>query len=316
MKKTAICGVWHVHAPHYTREALECTEVLGVWEEDEQRREEFCKEFHLPAFSSLDELLASDAEGVIVCSSTESHPDIMIKIANAKKHIFTEKVLTLTDEDCSRVIEAIEKNNVNFAISLVYRYDAGPLTVKQIAESGELGKINYMRCHNCHPGSIEGWLPKHFYSAKECGGGAMMDLGAHGMYLADWICGTPDIYKSIFTNSCTVEKTNEMNSDGVEDNAVTVMGYANGCIALNETSFVSSHYPLTLEVCGEHGFVRFHDDIVEKCTYATDGKIVSVPLCPDLPSPLQQFLSDNILDGCGTKEAATLTHMMVEAYRS
>ena len=315
MNKIAICGVWHVHAGGYTETAMKHAEVIGVWEADETRRKEFCAQYNLPEFSTLDELLASDADGVIVNAATDSHADIMVKLANAGKHIFTEKVLALTEEDCDRIAEAVEKNNVQFVISLVQKYQPGPLTVKKIVDSGELGKINYVRFRNCHSGSTNCWLPPHFYDAKECGGGAMIDLGAHGMYLIDWILGVPTTVKSVFTNACTNEKANAMNADHVEDNAVTIMGYEDGCIAVNETGFVSNHYPMTLEVGGEGGMVIYSGNSVAKRTAATEGKLVEVEKCEALPSPLEQFLTGNVLEGCGMKEAKALTHLMVEAYK-
>lgn len=314
MMKVAICGVWHVHAADYTKTALKNAQVVGVWDENEERKNDFCKQFDLPAFESFEDLLASEAEGVIVCTSTDTHADLMVRLAEVGKHIFTEKVLALTVEDCERVEKAVKENNVKFVISLVQKYRPCPLTVKQIVDSGELGRINYIRFRNCHNGSTGNWLPKHFYDAKECGGGAMIDLGAHGMYLIDWIGGTPDTYKSVFTNACINEGAMLLNTDKVEDNAVTVMGYADGCIAVNETGFVSSFYPMTLEVGGENGAVFYMDERVVKRTAATEGKVVEVPLCDELPSPLEQFLSGEILEGCGIEEAKSLTRMMVGAY--
>ena len=143
----------------------------------------------------------------------------------------------------------------------------------------------------------------------------MIDLGAHGMYLIDWLCGVPDTCRSVFTNANTNVGANRLNKDHVEDNAVTVMGFSNGCIAVNETGFVSTHYPMTLEVCGEKGCVFFNGSSVEKRTADTEGQTVSVPLCDALPAPIEQFLSGQILEGCGIKEAKALTHMMTEAYR-
>ncbi|MBE6608641.1 MAG: Gfo/Idh/MocA family oxidoreductase [Ruminococcaceae bacterium] len=312
MRKIAVCGVWHVHAPDYTRVAIERGEVVGVWDENADRKNEFCEKFGLKAFDTLNDLLASDADGVIVCASTDTHADVMVKIADAKKDIFTEKVLALTDEDCDRVAEAVERNQVKFVISLVQKSCPGPLTVKSIVDSGELGKIAYVRFRNCHSGSSANWLPKHFYDAKECGGGAMIDLGAHGMYLIDWILGMPSSYKSIFTNACINEDANKLNSDKVEDNATTVMGYDNGAIAVNETGFVSGASPMILEIDGEKGYVRFSENKVIK---RVGGQLCEVPMIQGKPSPIVQFVTENYLGGCGIEEAKNLTHMMVEAYK-
>ncbi|MBE6691130.1 MAG: Gfo/Idh/MocA family oxidoreductase [Ruminococcaceae bacterium] len=312
--KIAIFGVWHVHAADYSKTAMELGEVVGFYEENDALAEKFASKFNIPRFSTPGELLKSDAEGVIVCSASSEHADDIIKIAKAGKHIFTEKVLALTDADCDRIETAVNKSGVNFVISLFQKYLGSRMAVKEVASSGELGKLNYMRFRNCHSGSTKDWLPKHFYNARECGGGAMIDLGAHGMYLTEWILGMPVKASSEFTVSCEIESVKEKNSDRVEDNAVTVMSFENGAIAVNETGFVSNYSPVTLEVFGEDGYVRMVGKRVVKCTKATDGVEVELAVEADRPSPLVQFLTGDILDGCGMKEAKALTHMMTLAY--
>ena len=307
--RTAICGVWHVHAPDYTKHALQHGEVLGFYEENDKLAAKFQEKFGLPRFESLDALLESEAEGVIVCSATCDHASHMVRIANAGKHIFTEKVLALTTEDCLRIGEAVKRNGVKFAISLFQKYLGSRLAVKAVADSGELGKINYLRFRNCHSGSTRDWLPSHFYNARQCGGGAMIDLGAHGMYLAHWLLGLPKTASSVFTVACGAER----NRDRVEDNAVTVMGFEGGAIAVNETGFVSNASPVVLEVFGENGYVRMEGDRIIKCV----GKTVSeVRAQEDLPLPIVQFLTGEILPGCGMEEATALTRMMEMAYNT
>ena len=312
--KIAVFGVWHVHAPGYTKTAMELGEVIGFYERDDALAKDFSQKFDIPRFSTPEELLASDADGVIVCSASSDHAEDMIKTANAGKHIFTEKVLALTDEDCDKIEEAVKRNGVNFTISLFQKYLGSRIAVKNVAASGELGKLNYMRFRNCHSGSTKNWLPKHFYNAEQCGGGAMIDLGAHGMYLTEWILGMPITASSAFTVSCEDVAVKEKNSDGVEDNAVTVMSFKNGAIAINETGFVSNYSPVTLEVFGEDGYVRMEGNRVVKCTKATDGAVVEVDVAADEPAPIVQFLTGNVLDGCGMREAKALTHMMTMAY--
>lgn len=311
--KVAICGAWHVHAKDYAKHASERGEIVGIYEPDEKLRTSFLSKFSIPVFETLDDLLESDAEGVIVCSASSDHADHMVKIANAKKHIFTEKVLALTDEDCNRVEQAVKANGVRFVISLFQKSLAPRRAVKQLVDSGELGKINYMRFRNCHSGSTKDWLPRHFYDAKECGGGAMIDLGAHGMYLTHWILGSPATYRSTFTVACENPAVREKNADRVEDNAVTVMGYENGAIAVNETGFVSNYSPVVLEVFGETGYVRMTDNTVVKRVEGSGGEI-PVELPEAEPLPIVQFLTGDIREGYGMKEAKALTHMMVGAY--
>lgn len=312
--KTAICGTWHVHAKQYAAQALKYSELIGVWDGDSERRREFAQKYSIPEFGSFEELLNSDAEGVIVCSASSEHADMMVRIAEAKKNIFTEKVLALTSAECARVKAAVEKNGVKFVISLFQKYLAPLRTAKEIADSGKLGRINYVRFRNCHDGSSADWLPAHFYNRGECGGGAMIDLGAHGMYIIDWILGMPESARSVFTVANTNAAAAEKNTDGVEDNAVTVMSYKNGAVAINETGFVTFGCPRILEIGGENGYVRAVGDEVTFRGRETDDCEERVPLLEEQPIPIMQFLTDEILPGCGIDEAMNLTAMMEKAY--
>ena len=312
--KIAILGVWHVHAPDYTRTALTHGEVVGFFERNDALAEAFASHFGLSRFDTVEELLASECEAVIVCSASRDHAEDMIAAARAGKHIFTEKVLALTDAECDAIEAAVNESGVTFVISLFQKYIGSRRAVKTVADSGELGKINYLRFRNCHTGSTGNWLPTHFYNAEECGGGAMIDLGAHGRYLTHWILGMPVAATSAFTLACERADVAEKNTDRVEDNAVTVMTYANGAIAVNETGFVSANDPVVFEVHGENGYVRMEDGRVVKRTASTGGQEVEVPIEEGDPAPIIQFLTGNILPGCGMAEAKALTHMMVMAY--
>ena len=306
--KTAIAGVWHVHVDSYATTAKAHGQVLGAWDPDAALLKDFCDRTGIPAFDSWEQLLQSEAEGIIVCAATNIHTELIVSAARAGKAIFTEKVLALTEAECDRISEAVEEAGVPFVISLFQKYLPGQRTVKRIADSGVLGRLNYVRFRNCHTGSISDWLPDRFYSAREGGGGAMIDLGAHGMYLIHWLLGLPEGYRSTFT----LWDRNPRNRDRVEDNAVTVMTYADGTVAINETGFVSKGCPILLEVGGDRGYVIFDGTNVTLRTEETE----TVEQEPELPAPIVQFLTGNILPGCGMEEAKALTRMMTGAYNN
>ena len=313
--KVAICGTWHVHAGHYTQVAkdTEGVEVIGVYEENEEWKKEFAKNFGIPAFETFDDLLKSGADMAIVCSATNKHHYYITELAKAKIDIFTEKVLALTVEDCEDIKNTIEENGVKFVISFVHKCDGGIRTIKKLVNDGALGKVNYVRFRNAHGGSFADWLPEYFYNAEQCGGGAMIDLGAHGMYLIDDILGLPEKYQSTFNVYAPVPK----NKDRVEDHAVTVMTYGDGSIAINETGFVSPANPCMIEVGGEKGFVSYCEERgVELNNESTQYDLKKVEKLPDVPEPLEQMLSGIVAEGCGIEEAVNLTRMMEGAYNS
>ncbi len=313
--KIAILGTWHVHAGAYTADAKKYGEVIGVYDDNSEWKRNFATNYDIPQFDSIEQLLASDAESIIVNTATNRHADDIVKIAESGKNIFTEKVLALSLEDCERVKRAVEKNKVRFVISFPQRTTAGPLTLKAIADSGEIGDINYIRFRNCHSGSLAHWLPAHFYNREECGGGAMIDLGAHGMYLINWFLGEPETYRSVFTHVCRDEKDAILNPDAVEDNAVTVMSYKNGAIALNETGFVTIGCPMTMEIGGSAGYAVFTEGKDTVTVSVKSGK-KEISMCEPHDLPIISFLKGLTPEGCGINEAITLTKMMLGAYKN
>lgn len=313
--KVAICGTWHVHAYHYASVAkmTKGVEVVGVYEENKAWKNDFAKSLDIPAFDSFDDLLQSDADMVVVCTSTKSHPYYICKLAQAKKDIFTEKVLALTIGECEEIKKAVEENGVKLVISFVHKCSGGVRTVKKLVLEGAIGKVNYVRFRNAHGGSFADWLPEHFYNKEECGGGAMIDLGAHGMYIINDILGLPESYSTTFNVYAPVPK----NKDMVEDHVVTVMSYKNGAIAINESGFVSPATPCMLEVGGEGGFVSYCEERgVELSNEGTDYDLKKIEMLPSVPEPLEQMLSGVIAEGCGIDEAIDLTKMMMGVYNS
>jgi predicted dehydrogenase len=177
-------------------------------------------------------------------------------------------------------------------------------------KSGALGRITYARMRNVHNGSIADWLPAHFYDKEQCGGGAMIDLGAHPMYLLYWLLGEPKTIQSVFTNITGHE---------VEDNAVSVIEFDKGAIGVSETGFVSKYNPATLEISGTKGALFIRNGVMY-ATEETGGKwIAPDQLPPALPSPLIQWVegkkaSEDVT--FGIEDAIMLTRMMEAAYKS
>lgn len=315
MLKIAMISRWHVHADEYARDIANTpgAEIAAVWDDDAARGQAWANELNCAFYHDYDELLANpEIDGVAIVSSTNLHPELMIKAANAKKHIFTEKVLAFTKEDAEKIRDAVVKNGIYFTISLPHKTMPGVLQAKKMADNGDLGQITYMRVRNTHNGSICNWLPEYFYDRALCGGGAMMDLGAHPMYLLGWFLGKPEKMASAFT---------DVTSRGVEDNAVSVMKFENGAIGVSETGFVSYSDPFTLEISGTKGYLQLQGDIFRYKNEASGNEWVTVETLPlRLERPVGYWLSgirNNTKNTLYTiDEAVLLTEFMDAAYRS
>ena len=312
MLNIALVGAWHVHFGQHADEAAarkDCR-ITALWDDDPVRGKEAAAHYSCDFEPDYDALLARpDVDAVVVCSATNQHTQLLIKAANAKKHIFTEKVLCLTVEDAKRIRQAVEEAGIRFCIAFFWRSHGDMQYAKSLVDSGALGQITYARMRNPHDGAIAGWLPPHFYDPVQCGGGAMIDLGTHPMYLLAWLLGMPAYVSSVFT---------AVTGHPVEDNAVSVLEYKNGAIAVSETSFVSCCGPASLEICGTKGSLSLGGP--EGKLLVNTGKGWEAPPVPaDQKIPLDYWV-DGILTGSdipyGIDDAVNLTLLMDAAYRS
>lgn len=319
MVKFAMLSAWHVHAPDYAREINQHpeTRIALVWDSDPVRGEAFARELGVPFEPELEKVLNNEEiDAVCVNTPTTMHREVIIAAARAGKHIFTEKVLATTIEDAYAIAKEVNQAGVKFVISYPHRAQPHNLFAKQIVEQGLLGDVNLLRIRNAHNGTSAGWLPPHFYSLEECGGGAMMDLGAHGMYLAAWLLGKPKRISATFTHLTGKE---------VEDNAVAVIEFENGATAINETSFLSAHSPFSLELYGTEGSlliggpnrqVQLRSNLLKG---EVEGWVQPAELPPALPSALQQLVGAVLRDEpihFNIDDAVVLTELMDGAYRS
>ena len=308
---------WHVHATEYARTVNEQDEacVVAVWDEVAERGAKWAQELEIPFEGELDRLLArDDVDAVVVTTPTNMHRDVMVKAAQAGKHIFTEKVLALSVPECREIADAVSKAGVEFCISFP-RQTIPPLRyAKQIIDEGRLGDVTLVRIRVAHDGATRDWLPAHFYDAEACGGGAMIDLGAHGMYLSRWLLGEPVRVSSIF---------NHVTERNVEDNCVTLIEFANRAIAINETAFVSWGGSYSVEIDGtEGGFWMLgpQEVRVRGKAFGDDRAWQSVEeLPPPGVVPIAQWIA--AIEGkgeieFGMEQAVHLTELMEAAYRS
>ncbi len=320
MVRVAMLSEWHVHAKGYAREVQNNpeTEIAVVWDNDVERGKAFADSLAVEFEADLDAVLQrKDVEAVMVNTPTNLHREVIIAAAKAGKHIFTEKVLALTVEDCRAIADAVAKAGVKFVISFPHRTMPHNLFAKQVMDEGLIGDINLLRIRNAHDGASSNWLPPHFYDPEACGGGAMMDLGAHGMYLARWLLGKPTAISAAFQN---------VTGHVVEDNAVALINFGDKAMAINETGFISHRSPFSLELYGTAGCLRIGgpDNRVELFSTKLETAGVNGWIRPDrlpkpLPSALEQWLDGILRDGpihFNMHDATQLTELMEGAYRS
>ncbi|MFZ7087953.1 Gfo/Idh/MocA family protein [Curtobacterium sp. RRHDQ10] len=315
--RVAVLGFWHVHAGDYARRTVEhpAAELVAVWDDDAARGRAGAEQFGVPFIADLDAVLArDDVDAVTVTTSTDVHRDVIVRAANAGKHVFTEKLLAPTVAECQDVVAACDAEGVVLQVSLPRLYDGYTAAVLDEVRSGRLGDVTSTRVRLSHDGALPrdggpGWLPERFFDPETAIGGALTDLGCHPVYLTQLFLGAhPDSVTATYRS---------MTGRAVEDHAVVTVGYPSHAIGVIEAGFVAD-VPFTIEVVGTAGRVSY-DDREGRVTAAGSAygvEPVTIPIPADSPDAYAQWV-DHIATGSRADEnvarAVDLTRLVVAA---
>ncbi|CAI6085890.1 Gfo/Idh/MocA family protein [Cohnella sp. JJ-181] len=316
MIRIGMLSYWHVHAEDYTKQVLghPDTEIAAIWDELPARGAEKAEKYGVPFIADLDELLArEDIDAVVVDAPTNMHRDVMVKAARAGKHIFTEKVVAPTVAEAGEIEAAVREAGVKFAVSLPRLYDGYTQSILEVIASGKLGQLTLARVRLSHNGSTADWLPQHFYSKEQCGGGALIDLGCHPVYLVRKFLGLPETVSATFGYASGRE---------VEDNAVAVFSYPNGAIGIAEAGFVNSHSPFSIELHGTDGTLLYgfpEEKILLRTNSDAEKAWTEIPVGDRVPYAFDQWvrhIQENTEATENVAFALDLTLLMDAANRS
>lgn len=128
------------------------------------------------AYERLEDVLADNAvQLVTIATPNDVHRDLVIQALDAGKNVICEKPVALSTEDLRAMDAAAKRNNRFFTVHQNRRWDVDFLAMKQIKESGEIGRVFNIesRIHGSRG------IPSDWRGLKEYGGGMLFDWGVH-----------------------------------------------------------------------------------------------------------------------------------------
>lgn len=202
-----------------------------------------------------DALALDEVQAVDICLPNYLHAPVAIAAAEAGKHILCEKPMTISMADAQAMMDAAERAGVTLMVRQSTRFAPPYSKVKQVVDSGVLGRINTLCGVHCH-GGPEFWTPNYqwFFTQAQAGGGAMLDMGIHICDFILWLVGRNVVEVTGFVG--TLEKDIE-----VDDNGMTLMRFDDGTFAFFQASWsVKPMGDSSLTIHGERGVLRLRRD--------------------------------------------------------
>jgi predicted dehydrogenase len=150
-----------------------------------------------PAFRDYRQFMdVKDMDAVVVATPLSFHKDHIIAALQSGRHVYGEKSLALTVEDCNRVVEAVQRSGKRYQVGLQYHYAPWLRETLTRIKDGKLGKVTqiYATWHRNNnwrravpDPKLERLINWRLY--REFSGGLLAELGSHHINFANEVFG-------------------------------------------------------------------------------------------------------------------------------
>ena len=248
-----LVGCGRIAGKHFDALAAHTTaaELVGVADINPTALQRAIERTGAPGFASLEALLAGANPDIVVLATPSGlHASQAIRIAQAGRHVMSEKPMATRLEDGRAMVQACDAAGVHLFVVKQNRKNPTLQLLKRAIAANRFGKI-YLVTVNVF------WSrPQAYYDSAawrgtwEFDGGAFMNQASHYVDMLDWLIGPVE---SVQAYTATLARSIE-----VEDTGVLALRWRAGTLgSLNVTMLT---YPRNLEgsitVLGEHGTVR------------------------------------------------------------
>lgn len=218
-------------------------------------------------------LLTQDAEQIIsdpgidavfICTSTNTHIDMIERSAKAGKHIFCEKPISFDVRGTRLALQAASDSGVKFQLGFNRRFDPNFRRVREIVASGQIGDPHLIKITSRDPSP-----PPHDYI--KVSGGLFMDMAIHDFDMARFLSGS-EVDEVYVQGAVLVDPT--IGELGDVDTAVIMLRFRNGAIGVIDNSRQAAYgYDQRVEVFGSLGQVNVQNDFPNSAEISTAGGV-------------------------------------------
>ncbi len=234
-------------------------DILSIYDVNRPAAEALAAHCGIPKIAASADEIFSDPriDAVLICSSTETHADLIVRAAQAGKHIFCEKPIAFALERIDAALAAVAKAGVKLQIGFNRRFDSNFARVRNAVRSGEIGKPCLVHIVSRDPAP-----PPIGYVRTS--GGLFLDMMIHDFDMARFLTG--DDVDEVYT-AAGVLADPAIGEAGDLDTAVVVLQFKSGAIGTIDNSRKAVFgYDQRVEILGSEGKIatenRFPNEVV------------------------------------------------------
>ncbi|HEY3272423.1 MAG TPA: UDP-N-acetylglucosamine 3-dehydrogenase [Methanocella sp.] len=236
-----------------TYAGMEGVELAGIADVDPVRVEALAKQYDTRGFTDYNDMLKLDLDAVSVVVPTTLHRKVALDIASAGASMLVEKPIADTLDNAEAITYAAREAGVTLMIGHIERFNPAITNMKQIIDSGKLGKVVSVTTSRVGP-----------YNPRIRDVGVILDIGVHDIDIISYLydCRVSEVYaiagKEIHT---------------FEDHASIFLRYPGDRAGIVETNWLTPHKTRKFTVIGTEGVA--YGDYIEQSVTIHDKEMVS-----------------------------------------
>lgn len=229
------CGYW---GKNLVRNFSELGNLASVSDPNPDNAKAMSEKYSVPALS-FEQALQSDCDAIVIAAPAALHASLTEQAINAGKHVFVEKPLALDLDDAKSLCSLAKSSGKTLMVGHLLQYHPAFIKLKQLAESGAIGKIKYIYSNRLNLGK---------FRREE---NILWSFAPHdiSMILSLTKSVPTDVYA---TGICHL-------SEGIHDVTTTHMKFDNNIAAHVFVSWLHPYKEQKLIVVGDDGMMVFDD---------------------------------------------------------
>ncbi|KAK2139030.1 hypothetical protein LSH36_2111g00005 [Paralvinella palmiformis] len=246
--------------------------IGGVFDINKKSLQQTASRFKIAhVFDNADTLL-NDAsiKALLICSSTDTHAQLIKKAAEKKKHVFCEKPIDLHPQVIDEVLKIVHRYGIKFQVGFNRRFDRNFQALKNKINQGIIGTPHILKITSRDPEP-----PPGDYILRS--GGLFKDMMIHDFDMLRFLLDTE--VEEVFALGTARIYTGEMAQKDI-DTAVVTLRCKNASICVIDNSRQSVYgYDQRVEVFGSRGNIVARNEYPNTLQTSTvDGVWNDAPL--------------------------------------
>ncbi len=230
----------------------ENSELVAVMRRDAEKAADYAKRHNVGKWYSKASELINDTEvdAVYIATPPDSHASYAIEVMRAGKPVYVEKPMARTFAECKEMLKISEETGMPLFVAYYRRTLTAFLKVKDLIDSGTIGKPLMVNVKLYKPSGERGKTPEQmsWHVFPEIGGaGHFYDLASHTFVYLDFVFGPVTDVKGTAANLAGLYPA--------EDTVTATWKHESGVVGSGSWCFVVDKYEFKdeIEIIGDEG---------------------------------------------------------------